>query len=382
MFQITRLVLSLLSLALLGLGLYLAWSWWDGRWVARADGDLVHVRDTWRLVTAIALLAWSFLGRFAVVPLLARRDDRPFEPKRFAGAELKSPTGSTLHLEASGPTTAPTVILTHGWGLDSTIWRRTVERLDDQYRVVVWDLPGLGRSRAAGGQTISPTAFARDLLAIIQHVEGPVILVGHSIGGITLQTLVRDHADAFGGRVAGLVLVNTTHTNPLRTMALAPFALALRWPVAEPSLWLTTLLSPLAQLSGWQSYLSGAAQIANRLGFSGRVTRSELDYTALLTVRNSQGASARGNLAMFRWDATGAMSGYDGPVLVLAGDKDLVTRPDASARIATETPGAILRTMPTANHMGFLDHDEAYNDAIVGFCDQCFQAVRPGVAVG
>ncbi len=103
------------------------------------------------------------------------------------------------------------------------------------------------------------------------------------------------------------MLVNTTYTNPLRTMALGGLAQALRRPLLEPMLRLTIWLQPLAWLSAWQSYLSGAAHLANRTGFSQHVTRSQLEHTTLLATRNPPAASARGNLAMFGWDADGAL---------------------------------------------------------------------------
>ncbi len=46
------------------------------------------------------------------------------------------------------------------------------------------------------------------------------MLVGHSIGGMTIQTLARDHPELFGREVVGVVLLNTTYTNPLKTMIL------------------------------------------------------------------------------------------------------------------------------------------------------------------
>jgi pimeloyl-ACP methyl ester carboxylesterase len=378
---IVRLLLSLASLAILGTGAYLAWSWWDGSWEAVGGaGDLVHVRETWRLVVALLLLALSFLGRFLVLPLAARPDrDAPRPAQPWTLEHLVSPTGSQLRLASKGPETAPTVVLTHGWGLDHTIWDTLSEALSDRFRVVAWDLPGLGGSKPPRGAEIGLDLFARDLAAILDGTEGPVVLVGHSIGGMILQTLVRDHAAALE-KVKGLVLLNTTYTNPLRTMALSPLAQALRRPVLEPSLWLTILLAPLAQLSAWQSYLSGSAHLANRVGFASKVTRSQLEQTTLLTTRNSQAASARGNLAMFQWDATDALARAHTPVLIVGGQQDLVTKPGASQVMAATTPGATLRLIDHANHMGFLEHLDAYAPEIEAFCERALAQPEAGAA--
>jgi pimeloyl-ACP methyl ester carboxylesterase len=366
-----RLALSLASLAILGAAGYLLWSWHEGYWVLNAYGVGHQLHEPWRLWTAAALLAWSLLGRFLVTPLLAKPDKDRTRAERGDHQMISSPTGSTLYVEVHGPRDAPPVILTHGWGLDSTIWYYLRRHLSRRFRVIVWDLPGLGRSRAAGGRAVDLSHFALDLKALLSLTEGkPAVLVGHSIGGMTIQTLVRDHPEVLkNGAVAGLVLVNTTYTNPLRTMVLSGLAQALRWPLLEPLFRLTIWLQPLAWLSAWQSYLSGSAHLANRIGFASQVTRSQLEHTTLLATRNPPAASARGNLAMFRWDADGALQAIGAPTLVLAGDVDLVTKCEASKTLARATPGGRLEVISDANHMGFLERSDIYNEQIARFCE-------------
>jgi hypothetical protein len=182
---LARLVLSTLSLAILIAAGYLAWSWYDGAWLLDEAGQAYQVREDWRLWTAIGLLAWSLLGRFLLLPLLARPDKDPTQPRRGVGRTLASPTGSKLHVEIEGPGDAPPVILTHGWGLDATIWFYLRRELSQRYRVIAWDLPGLGKSTGF----VSLTDFATDLEALLSLTEGrKPILVGHSIGGMTIQT--------------------------------------------------------------------------------------------------------------------------------------------------------------------------------------------------
>lgn len=194
--------------------------------------------------------------------------------------------------------------------------------------------------------------------------------MGHSIGGMTIQTLVRDDPDFINVYVAGLVLLNTTYTNPLRTMILGPLMRALRWPLIEPLMWLAIPLLPLVWLSAWQSYLSGSAHLANRIGFGKHVTRSQLNATALLATRNSPAAQARGNLAMFRWDATDALSNIEVPVLVIGGGVDIVTKPDASQVIAATAGTPDVSIVKDVNHMGFLERCDIYNGAIAAFAEK------------
>lgn len=333
--------------------------------VENADGTLARTRDDWRLWAGLGLLAWSFFGRLIVTPLLARGDKVPSRPERGEGRSLTGASGAELYVETHGPADGPPIVLTHGWGLDSTIWSYAKRDLAQRHRLILWDLPGLGRSKLAKDSALSLADFAADLRTVIGLAGGkPVVLVGHSIGGLTIQTLARDDPEMFGREVAGVVLLNTTHTNPLKTMILSGLVQALRWPLLEPMLRLTIWLQPLAWLSAWQSYLSGSAHIANRLGFGKYVTRSQLEHTTLLATRNPPGVQAKGDLAMFRWDATAALPQITVPALVIGGDKDIVTKLEASRTIAEV---ARLQVVEGVNHMGFLERADVYDGAIAEF---------------
>ncbi|MDB5421017.1 MAG: hypothetical protein JWR59_964 [Brevundimonas sp.] len=362
-----KIVFALLSLLILAAAGYLLWSWWDGYLIPAADGQgLVFVRDDWRVWTGLGLLAWSFLGRVIVTPLLARGDTDPTTPRREDGVEIAGTADARLYVERRGGGEGLPLVLTHGWGLDSTIWDYASRDLGQTHPLILWDLPGLGRSKVKPSGVTLP-AFAQDLRQVIEFTGAPkVILVGHSIGGMTIQTLVRDQPDFVRDHVAGIVLINTTYTNPLRTMILSPLLLALQKPVLEPVFHLMAWLQPVAWLGAWQSYLSGSAHVANRFGFGRYVTRSQLEHTTLLATRNPPGVQARGNLAMFHWDATDALANLGVPLLVLGGDRDIITKLEASRNIAA-AGRADLEAIEGVNHMGFLERSDLYNLAIEMF---------------
>ena len=372
---IVRFFTSALSLLILAAAGYLMWSWYDGEWVRTTDG-LVRIREDWRLWSAVALLAWSALGGFIIKPLLARPDDDPLDTHRGDGELIPGANGATLYVERLGSPDAPCLILTHGWGMDSTIWGYSKRDLSKAFEVIVWDLPGTGRSRC-GAAGVHLSEFASNLAAVIAWSKREkVVLVGHSIGGMTVQTLARDYTNLFDDHVAGTVLVNTTYRNPLHAMIMEKLFVALRYPFIEPMMFMTKVLTPLAWLSAWQSYFSGSAHLANRIAFGKSVTRSQLAHTTLLSTRNSPGHQAQGNLSMFRWDATGALAKHDAPVLVLCGNIDILTRAEKSFEIGAQTPSAIVHEIYGANHMGFLEQHQIYNKEISRFATSAF-AIRP-----
>lgn len=369
-----RFIATLLSLVILAVAAYLLWSWWRGDGGIDPAGTMVRLREDWRLWLGLSLLAWSFAGRFVVLLVLARRRlTLPPPPQGEArGRTLTGPSQSIIWTETTGPSGAPDsgapdIVLTHGWGMDSSFWTPLRRSLGDRFRVTVWDLPGLGRSKAVAPGGVGLQAFAADLALLAQGLGPPrPILVGHSIGGMTVQTLVRDHPEV-ARTLAGIVLLNTTYTNPLRTMILSRLFRALQKPLLEPSALLTIWLQPLVWLAKWQGFLSGSTHLAMRLGFASRVTRAQLDQTALLVTRAPPAVEARGNLSMFHWDATGALGGVTVPILVVGAAQDLLTRPQASLTLAEENAGAVLHIVDDANHMGPMERAEVYAGLIADF---------------
>ncbi|HVI31017.1 alpha/beta hydrolase [Phenylobacterium sp.] len=371
--SIIRFFTTLLSLLVLGAAGYLLWTWYQGEWVRDAVGVPRTVREDWRLWAGMGLLAWSTLGRFLVLPLIARGDHRPTEPRRGNGHEVNGANGSSLYVERHGRADGPPIIFTHGWGMDSTFWSYAKEDLGDRFDLTFWDLPGLGKSRA---RHIGLPAFAADLATLLEASgRRPVVLVGHSIGGMTIQTLVRDRPE-LAERIAGVVLLNTTYTNPLRTMIFSGLLRALQKPVIEPAMKLTKILHPLVWLSKWQSYLSGSSHLAHRFGFGRYVTRSQLEHVTLLSTRNPPAVEAAGNLAMLHWDATGAMTSFRRPVLVIGGDMDLVTKLEASREIADTSPKGELHIVQGVNHLGPMERADLYNRLIADFA----LAVQPAAS--
>lgn len=366
----------------LGLGIYLVWEWADGAEPSRvsvatdvdADGDreAVVVKRAgadqiggWpALAGGIGLILLSTVGPFPLVHLLSRRRGAGDpDPDRQQGRPLalERPDGSVIHAEVFGPTTGPTLICTHGWSLDRTDWMYVIDRLAGRYRVVVWDLPGLGRSKGATNRDCTLEKYAEDLHAVVNATgEGATILVGHSIGGMIIQTYCRLHPEAVGSRVHGLALVHTTYRNPLTTMLGAPLWTALQKPLIEPLNYLMIPLAPLAWLSNWQSYLNGSLHLTSRItSFAGRQSPFQVDRSSRLAAMAWPAVLARGNLAMLKFDEEQSLPKITVPTLIVAGDDDRTTKRVASERIAASIPDSRLVTLDPGGHLGHWEmHDK------------------------
>ncbi|MCJ8521461.1 hypothetical protein [Pseudorhizobium tarimense] len=143
-----RPLITLISTLILIASIYLLWTWYQGEVVQRPDATFAVHRENWRLWSGGFLLVWSFLGRWPTILLLARPDTDPMKKESEEGVVITGAEGETLQLYFHGPAGAPTLLLTHGWSLDHSVWQYAVRDLSKEFRMVTWDLPGLGRSTA------------------------------------------------------------------------------------------------------------------------------------------------------------------------------------------------------------------------------------------
>jgi pimeloyl-ACP methyl ester carboxylesterase len=385
--------LGLFSWILLGAGIYVGHKWYQRAW--SYDSDLQrsyfdpHIgynHETLLLFIATALLLWVLAGGLVVRGILGlllkaqSSGGRAAQPKHSReGAtvsRLGRPDGSELRVECYGREDAPPIILTHGWGANSTEWDYLKEELADDFRLIVWDLPGLGRSTRPTNRDYSLENLSSHLEAVLGLVgDRPAILLGHSIGGMITLTFCRLFLHTLGNRVKGIGLVQTTYTNPVRTTNMAGLLTALERPIIVPLLHLTIWLSPLLWLSNLMSYLNGSALLSTKSsGFAGTETLEELDFVARFQLQASPAVMARGMLGMLRYDATAILKAINVPALVVIGDKDSVCKPEAGERMQRDIPGAQLARLAPAKHMGLIEHHTKFSEIVGKFSAVCFRS--------
>jgi pimeloyl-ACP methyl ester carboxylesterase len=165
----------------------------------------------------------------------------------------------------------------------------------------------------------------------------------------------------------------------VRTTAQRGLYTALQKPVLEPLLHLTIWLSPLVWLMNCLSYLNGSAHVSTaRQSFAGAESWEQLDYVARFLLHDSPAVLARGMLGMLRYDATATLEKIGVPVLVVSGDRDPLTAPDASERMRAALPVAHLMVLAPAKHQGMLERHGEFGDAVEGFCAACLSGEEKG----
>jgi pimeloyl-ACP methyl ester carboxylesterase len=346
---------------LLGGGAYLLWAWYVG-----------SVVGTGYLVASLVMLVLSLAGRFIVLRFRPGGDDEPRTNREGSKDTVMRFDGSQIHVELYGDPAAPPVVLTHGWGMNSTAWYYA-KRLAGRFRLIVWDLPGLGESRGPDNQDYSLEKFARDLDAVVEFAGNQrVVLVGHSIGGMITLTWCKLFPDKLARRVTGLALVNTTSRNPVRTTTGSQFFSAIQRPVLEPLLHAIVWLSPIVWLMNWLSYFNGTAHIVSTItGFAGSETRGQLDFATRLGMLGSPAVLARGVLGMFQYDARPVLPNLPVPTLIVSGHLDRLTTPEESRWMVGQIPNAQLEALQPAGHASTLERNEDFATAISSFVDRC-----------
>ncbi|TFV76978.1 alpha/beta hydrolase [Blastococcus sp. CT_GayMR20] len=132
-------------------------------------------------------------------------------------AAVTTPDGAQLHAVVDGPDDAPaTLVLAHGWTLAQAAWDDVGELLAPRVaagglRVIRYDQRGHGRS-TWGDSDITIDQLGHDLAEVLDRLAptGPVVLGGHSMGGMTIMALGAARPELFGTRVRGVVLVSTS----------------------------------------------------------------------------------------------------------------------------------------------------------------------------
>jgi pimeloyl-ACP methyl ester carboxylesterase len=264
-----------------------------------------------------------------------------------------------------------TVVFSHGYclGQDSWHFQRAALRAAG-VRAVYWDQRGHGRSargvtRAEQGPPVTIDQLGRDLKAVIDAAAptGPLVLVGHSMGGMTVMALAEQFPALVRERVAGIALVGTSSGG----LADVHFGLPAVGVNAVRRL-LPGVLRALGRRAdlverGRQATADVLAGIVTRYSFASadvdpvvaRFAERMIESTPIDVVADFYPAFEA-------HDKTAALARFQElPVLIVAGEGDLVTPVGHSEAMARELPDAELVRVPDAGHLVMLEHPEIVN---------------------
>ncbi|MET9109428.1 alpha/beta fold hydrolase [Streptomyces zhihengii] len=267
-----------------------------------------------------------------------------------------------------------TVVFSHGYCLGQDSWHFQRAALRGLVRTVFWDQRSHGRSARGASQAgpegvpVTIDQLGRDLKAVIDAAapEGPLVLVGHSMGGMTMMALGAQFPGLVRERVAAAAFVGTSAGR----LGEVNYGL----PVAGVNV-VRRVLPGVLRALGSQAELVERGRRATADLFAGLIKRysfssKDVDpavarFAERLIESTPIDVVAEFYPAFTEHDKSAALPVFAGlPVLVLAGDKDLVTPTTHSEAIADLLPEAELVIVPDGGHLVMLEHPEAVTDRL------------------
>ncbi|MGP3950373.1 alpha/beta fold hydrolase [Streptomyces sp. 7N604] len=265
-----------------------------------------------------------------------------------------------------------TVVFCHGYCLNQDSWHFQRSALRGTVRTVHWDQRSHGQSARglaqAEGTPVSIDQLGRDLKAVLDAAvpEGPVALVGHSMGGMTVMALAAHYPDYIRERVVGVALVGTSSGKLGEVNYGLPVA-----GVNAVRRFLPGVLKALGSQvdlveKGRRATADLFAGLIKRYSFSSRdVDPAVARFAERMIESTPIDVVAEFYPAFQEHDKADALAAFrDLPVLVLAGTEDLVTPSSHSEAIAELLPDAELALVPDAGHLVMLEYPETVTDRL------------------
>ena len=244
------------------------------------------------------------------------------------------------------------VLWIHGYPLNNLLWDFQIDGLADIARLIAPDLRGHGGTDPTP-PPYSVELFADDCVRLLDSLgmEGPVVVVGLSMGGYVALDMARRHPD----RVAGLILAAT------RAGADSPEARAGRDKAAGVAI--AEGIVPIVE-----------AMLPKLLAPGTYAAEPDLvDYVRDMMLETSVDGAVGALAAMRdRPDSTPLLPSLAVPTLVIHGEEDQLIPVSEAQAMQRAIPGAELVIVPGAGHLPNLEQPDVFNDAVREFLEQFY----------
>ncbi|MBD8607194.1 alpha/beta hydrolase [Aeromicrobium sp. CFBP 8757] len=294
-----------------------------------------------------------------------RGEDVEFGSVRSDGTTIVSADGVPLHVEVDeAERKTPTVVFLHGWVENIDVWHYQRLAMRGAVRMVFVDLRSHGRSGRATSKKSTFAELADDVTAVIDQLvpRGPIVLVGHSMGGMTIMQLAGTRPELFGGRVRGVVLLGTSAGRLMRS---------------SPGLrYLIPLLRAGAPALDWGRRFNSYSVI-RRWGLGPDAHERHVDMANEMILEAPTHVLTDFYPNFVGLDLTAGLAAIGrAHTVVMGGTADLLTPVKHSRRLAEAIPGAELIELDGVGHMLMFEQHEAVTRAIEGVLAE----VREGMA--
>ncbi|MFM9034065.1 MAG: alpha/beta fold hydrolase [Mycobacterium sp.] len=285
------------------------------------------------------------------------------------GCVITTDDGVPLVVREVGPVTAPlTVVFSHGFcmRMGSFHFQRAAlaERWGEQVRMVFYDQRGHGQSGSAPFGTYTVEQLGRDLETVL-HVmvpRGPVVLVGHSMGGMTVLSHARQFPERYGRRIVGAAIISSAAEGVARS----PLGEILRNPALE-AVRFAARYAPKFVHRTRGAARSALRPILTTASFGDEaISPSVVQFSEEMIHDTPIDTLVAFLHALEVHDETAALPVLARiPTLIACGDRDMLTPVRNSEDMAAALPDSVLVIVPGAAHLVQMERPEVINDALV-----------------
>jgi 3-oxoadipate enol-lactonase len=307
--------------------------------------------------TAVGVVAAAWTAQRVAAGRVRRNDDadasRALDTPIYVDHRIDTHDRGTIYVVESGE--GPPIVLAHGVTLSTRTWFHQLELLPKEgFRAIAYDHRGHGES-VLGDAGHSLENLAADVKSVINALDlRDVILVGHSMGGVAVQSFVLTHPDLARERVRGIVLLSTLARTPFGSRS-------------------TQMKSRLEKIFNrvpdselvWKQKDLGF--LVARLGFGKEPHPSHVELVRRMMLACSPETRRDAPRVLVGLDLVDELRRVDIPALVIGGTADLITPPAYAEQIAAAIPNARLELVPDGGHMLMLERIDLLDRLIVDF---------------
>ncbi len=265
----------------------------------------------------------------------------------YPGKKITIPSnGQIVSYIDEGSIQAPAIILIHGFPLNKGMWNKQVGMLKENYRVIAYDIRGHGNSNA-GESEFSIDLFVHDLLSLMDALKiDKTILCGFSMGGYIALNAVENYPERF----VALLLCDTNcsgdtpEANEKRMKAIDSIRKNGLEPYAEESL--IKLFAPVS--------------VANQIEEIAVVRYMIMNTSAQSIIKTLHALAERA-------ETCSKLHEIKVPVLILVGEEDVITPPEAALSMHEKIKGSTIKIIDHAGHMSNMENEKEFNHQMAGF---------------
>jgi pimeloyl-ACP methyl ester carboxylesterase len=279
--------------------------------------------------------------------------------------------GLVLHAEVDEVERAspgPTVVFVHGYALNLDCWHFQREAMRGRHRLVLYDQRSHGRSERSDRDHATIDQLGDDLLCVLEELapDDQVVLVGHSMGGMSIIAFAERHPEEFARRVRGAALISTTAGGLHPHRILSPLIPDGVGNLVAPRLMAALARAPELVDSARRPGSNIGFLVADRFAFGSKdVPPAEVEFLDEMLAGTPFDVLAEFFPSFSTLDKFEHLAAFaQVPTTVICGTKDKLTSVGHSRKLAARIPGARLVECDGAGHMVVFEQRERVNAAL------------------